>query len=149
MGRAKTKPARGVGEADRFRAQRVAAEIAENPDDGIALFDVAIHLPRKGGKPINYSTLRVRDAERFAAIWRWASRGILGPGGESIRLPTVRIGRTRFTSRGALSRFIDRCRGEAWGEAETEGIPSYQLEAATPGASPEAKRFLRAEGFAV
>jgi len=138
MGRAKTKPARGVGEADRFRAQRVAAEIAENPDDGIALFDVAIHLPRKGGKPINYST-----------IWRWASRGILGPGGESIRLPTVRIGRTRFTSRGALSRFIDRCRGEAWGEAETEGIPSYQLEAATPGASPEAKRFLRAEGFAV
>jgi hypothetical protein len=51
-------------------------------------------LPRRGdGRPVHELTVR-----------RWAKVGLKG-----IRLEVVRIGGAVFTSREALTRFIDRC----------------------------------------
>jgi Protein of unknown function (DUF1580) len=50
--------------------------------------------PCRGGKPPHPST-----------IFRWASRGVIGPGGARIRLEAVRLGATWITSAEAIERF--------------------------------------------
>lgn len=58
----------------------------------LTLKDASSKLPRKNGKKIHHST-----------IFRWAQRGRRG-----IRLETIRLGRTIWTSLEALQRFADR-----------------------------------------
>lgn len=67
----------------------------------IALTDVADHLPRRGGRKVNYST-----------IFRWVQRGIRGK-----RLETVRMGGCRFTSKAALNRFFAEPHCDAYPES--------------------------------
>ena len=107
-------------------ANRVAIEIEANPDDGIVLKDVAGHLPRRGGKKINYST-----------IWRWATHGCTG-----IVLETTLIGHCRYTSRQALRRF-NRIRNAM---ISMRPIIAENLRR-VPATNAEAKRYLAKEGF--
>jgi len=45
--------------------------------------------------------LRGRKRPSYSTLWRWATKGING-----VRLETVKIGGTSFTSREALQRFV-------------------------------------------
>lgn len=56
----------------------------------VALCDLSQHLPPRDGKRVHIST-----------VYRWADRGING-----VRLSTLRIGGTRYTSIEAVERFI-------------------------------------------
>lgn len=66
------------------------SEIPES-NDLIALRDVPSHLPRRNGKKTHYST-----------VYRWMTKGARGRVLES-RL----LGGVRYTTRDALSRFLD------------------------------------------
>ena len=62
----------------------------------VKLTDAAKRLPRiRRGKKI-----------RIAAIQRWAFKGIKGRAGEIVRLETIRLGRTNWTSLEALQRYF-------------------------------------------
>lgn len=56
------------------------------------LGEVSTDLPRRNGKKIHTST-----------VWRWTRRGLRG-----IRLETLRIGGTTYTSKEALQRFANQ-----------------------------------------
>jgi hypothetical protein len=44
----------------------------------------------------------------FATGWRWATRGLKAPNGETIRLEVLKAGSKLVTSREALERFFSR-----------------------------------------
>ena len=56
------------------------------------LSEIPAHVPKKRGRKVHRST-----------GFRWAGRGVRG-----VRLETVRVGRTQFTSVAALRRFFER-----------------------------------------
>jgi hypothetical protein len=62
---------------------------------------------RSGEKPIHVATLH-----------RWASRGCRG-----IKLETLQVGGTRYTSREALQRFFDRLSQQGESGAEPRSAP--------------------------
>ena len=73
----------------------------------VSLTEAAQRLPsRRAGKRVNVSTL-----------WRWATSGSKG-----IRLETVRIGASRYTSMEAIQRFSDALSRRA--ETQTDS-PSF------------------------
>jgi hypothetical protein len=58
--------------------------------------EAARRLPAlRGGKPVHATTL-----------WRWATRGVRGRRGATIRLETLKVGGTTCTSDEALARFF-------------------------------------------
>ena len=71
----------------------------------LCLADAANSLPSAQGRKVHQST-----------IWRWCSRGVRG-----VRLEHRRIGTRYFTSREALSRFIDRMAAVPAPTIECEG----------------------------
>jgi len=77
----------------------------------IPLNQVAEHIPSsRPGKKLNVGT-----------VWRWASAGV-----RSVKLETVSIGNSRYTSREALERFIARCSGA---EALHQPTPTQRTDA--------------------
>ena len=44
----------------------------------------------------------------LATAWRWALRGIIAPGGERVRLETVRVGGRRVATEISLQTFLER-----------------------------------------
>lgn len=65
--------------------------ILENQTEPIAINDVGGLLP---GRP------------SIPTIWRWVTKGLLGPDSTRIKLPTVRIGGRRFVDPAALESFL-------------------------------------------
>jgi hypothetical protein len=63
----------------------------------LALNEICELLPRnpKGGK-VSFST-----------IWRWSKNGVIGPGGERVKLETVKIGGRLLSSEQAIQRFAE------------------------------------------
>ena len=77
-----------------YVTQEILDEI--NNGEGINFAAAAkIFPPTPSGKPPAASSL-----------WRWADVGTTTPGGEVVRLETVRVGRTIATTRGAIKRFL-------------------------------------------
>ncbi len=77
-------------------ASAASATSAANPllnERLIPLNDAAGLLPRPGGKKISRISL-----------WRWATKGLLSKTGEQVRLETIKIGQTRYTTIEAINR---------------------------------------------
>jgi hypothetical protein len=87
-------------------------------DDLIALPEIPSRLPPVDGKRLNHST-----------VWRWATRGRNG-----YLLPTIKIGRQRFTTPDALQDFL------------TESDP-LNGNGGDELSHPDAERFLASEGL--
>ena len=68
-----------------------------------------------------------------ASIWRWATKGIKG-----VRLATISLGRFRFTTEGALERFITETSLANAGEARHA---DNEMTAAPVLASPQFTKF--------
>lgn len=66
-----------------------------NQETLLTLADAAKELPRRGGRKIHMST-----------VWRWANRGLKG-----IKLESIQLGGSTWTSREALQRYADRLSG--------------------------------------
>lgn len=78
----------------------------------IPLRDVPAHLPpRPGGKRIHVS-----------AVYRWTQRGVQG-----IRLETIRVGGTTYTSVEALQRFADALTPETDDAVDLRETPRARL----------------------
>jgi len=56
-------------------------------------------------------TNRVGKAIHVNTLWRWATRGLQGPGGALVKLEFVRCGGRNCTSQQALARFFARLKG--------------------------------------
>lgn len=70
-------------------------------EEMVTMNEAATRLPRpRGGKPVSRSTL-----------WRWTYGGLKAKDGQIIRLDTVRIGGTVYTSIEAMRSFFNRLQG--------------------------------------
>lgn len=47
----------------------------------------------------------------LSSVFRWTRHGVQGPGGERVRLESVKIGGKRCTSEEAIARFVARANG--------------------------------------
>jgi len=91
----------------------------------LAIRDVPDRLPRKpSGKRIHIS-----------AVYRWMSAGV----GGGVRLESIKLGGTTYTSVEALQRFADRRRGR---DAEGPPLISKRRQAAIDAAAAESGRIL-------
>src|SRR6516162_6472511 len=68
---------------------------------------------RKGSRRIHFST-----------VFRWWSKGIIGPGGERVRLEATKLGGKLVTSLEALQRFSEALNPRVEGESSTAYPPS-------------------------
>jgi len=60
------------------------------------LAEAAARLPAlRGGRPVHTTT-----------VWRWATRGVRGRGGQTVKLETLKVGGTCVTSDEALVRYF-------------------------------------------
>jgi len=87
-----------------------------------------IDIHRESPLKINEALDLVPGRPHLSTLWRWCHRGVRG-----IKLETVLIGGTRFTSREALQRFFDRTTAAADGVqpvARTSAERRRSIEAA-------------------
>lgn len=119
--------------AEIAQAQSGAAQKLLLGGDAIDLADVPRLLPTRRGRRVHRIT-----------IWRWVTKGVCGPGGVRVRLDTVKLGGSRYTSLAAVERFAAALDGLLPSEGRlrtgrTEAQRSRRVEAA--------KRELRAAGM--
>ena len=74
--------------------------------DYIPLSEVPSLLPMRRGKKVAYLT-----------VWRWATKGVRGR-----ELDSVKVGRTRYTSREALTKFLGEDINDYQSRSEQEEI---------------------------
>jgi hypothetical protein len=67
--------------------------------------------------PLNQAARVLPGRPHISTLWRWHRRGIRG-----IRLETAVVGGTRYTSRQALQRFVDRTTAAADGQTPPVSI---------------------------
>jgi Protein of unknown function (DUF1580) len=83
------------------RARRPVREKTEvinvESDNLVPVSQLTGHLEQRLGRRLHVST-----------PFRWAGRGVVGPGGERVVLETLRIGGSQYTSLGALQTFCDQ-----------------------------------------
>ena len=97
-------------------------------EEMLTLPQAAKELPgREGRRGINVST-----------VWRWCKRGVQN----GVRLESVVVGRTRFTSRQALQRFIEKSTAVADGLVTPQATPAIARRA-----HEAAERELAADGI--
>jgi hypothetical protein len=44
----------------------------------------------------------------FSTVWRWVSKGVLGPGGRRVKLEALKLGGQLITTEQALQRFAEK-----------------------------------------
>lgn len=84
-------------------------------EEMVTMNEAANRLPRpRGGKPVSRSTL-----------WRWTYGGLKAKDGQIIRLDTVRIGGTVYTSIEAMRSFFNRLQGQRGG-ISTDALGAFR-----------------------
>jgi hypothetical protein len=98
--------------------QQLLAEIEAGQGEPIARLASGVPSTRTGGKSGN---------PRPETVWRWATSGVLGPGGVRVKLEAARLAGRLLSTRAALRRFLRAQQTE-----QQNGEPMPQNSAASP-----------------
>lgn len=83
----------------------------------------------------NEAIQRFPGRPSLQCVNRWMNTGVMGPGGQRIRLRSVKIGGRRYIPESAIAEFIEACNAEPSGRPQNDAVSEAQAAQRAAAAS--------------